>query len=173
MGWSLAPCRDLVVRRARRLDSAALARVQVDAWRQSYGAVLPRSYLEQLSYEAHERHWSRQLTGRGWAFVAVCSGQIVGIASGGRCRSLDGFAGELYVLYLLREFQRRGIGRALFDAVHLELATRGFDDLLAWVLADNGPARAFYERLGGRAVGEGSCMIAGRRLREVAYGWWD
>jgi GNAT superfamily N-acetyltransferase len=171
MAWSLAPCRDLVIRRARTIDAAALARVQVDSWREAYPGLVPQSYLDSLSYEAHERHWRRRLGNRGWAFLAVYAGQIVGIASGGRCRSLEGFAGELFVLYLLRSYQGQGIGRALFDAVHHELALRGYGDLLVWVLANNAPARGFYEHLGGVLVGEGSCLIGGTRLKEAAYGW--
>lgn len=171
MWWrAIAPAEDLVIRRARTLDAGALARIQVDSWRESYRGIVPQSYLDGLSYAAHERQWRRSLSARGWAFIAVWRGQLVGLASGGRCRSLKGFGGELYVLYLLRGYQSRGVGRALFDAVHLELARRGFGDMLVWVLAEN-PARGFYEHLGGDPVGEASCVIGGVKLKEVAYGW--
>ncbi len=173
MWWrTLASAEDLTVRPARSLDAPALARVQVDSWRESYRGIIPQAYLDGLSYSAHERQWRRTLGARGWGFLAVWQGQIVGLASGGRCRSLKGFSGELYVLYLLRGYQGRGIGRALFDAVHHELARRGHADTMVWVLADN-PARGFYERLGGELAGEASCVIGGARLREVAYGWRD
>ncbi len=171
MWWrTFASAEDLTVRRARGLDAPALARVQVDSWRESYRGIIPQAYLDGLSYDAHERQWRRTLGARGWGFLAIWQGQIVGLASGGRCRSVKGFSGELYVLYLLRAYQGRGIGRALFDAVHHELARRGHGDILVWVLADN-PARGFYERLGGEPAGEASCVIGGARLREVAYGW--
>ena len=38
--------------------------------------------------------------------------------------------------------------------------------------ADN-PARAFYERLGGRQIGAKQSDIGGVTLEEVAYGWED
>lgn len=167
-----ADCGDLAIRRAKPSDAAALARVQVDSWREAYRGLIPQHYLDNLSYAAHERQWRRTLMSRGWAFLAVWQGQIVGLVSGGRCRSLKGFAGEIYVLYCLAAFHGRGIGRALFDAAQYELTLRGYPDLLVWVLADN-PARGFYEQLGGELVGEASCTIGGVRLREVAYGWRD
>ncbi|SNB54619.1 Ribosomal protein S18 acetylase RimI [Arboricoccus pini] len=170
MWRATAPTSDLVIRRARALDAAALAQVQVQSWRETYNGLMPQNFLDGLSVTAHERQWRRSLGARGWAFIAVWQGQIVGLASGGRCRASKIFSGELYVLYLLRSVQGRGIGRALFDATHFELARRGYADMMITVLADN-PARGFYEHLGGELVGETQCMIGGTTLREVAYGW--
>jgi hypothetical protein len=61
----------------------------------------------------------------------------------------------------------------LFDACHYELARCGHRGLLVRVLAENNPARRFYERLGGELAAEGSVAIAGTRLREVTYVWRD
>lgn len=173
MWWrAIATNEELVIRRARPLDAAALARVQVDSWRETYRGIVAQTYLDAMTYTQYERQWRRTLGTRGWAFLAVFQGQIVGLASAGPARHPKGFAGELYVLYLLRRFHGRGIGRALFDSVHLELARRGVGDMLVRVLADN-PNRSFYERLGGEVVGEASCVVGGVTLRQVAYGWRD
>ncbi len=164
--------RPLVIRRAGPADAAAIARVYVDSWRESYQGELPAQYLAKLSYETFEHHWRRTFAARGWAFVAAVEGEIVGIASGGRARRQQLAGGEIYVLYVLRRHHGRGIGRSLFDACHFELARRGLAGTIVWVLASN-PARAFYERLGGTRVAEGSLEMAGTRLREVAYLWRD
>ncbi|MDF1585096.1 GNAT family N-acetyltransferase [Marinimicrococcus flavescens] len=161
---------ELTIRRARPVDAPALAQVQVDSWRETYAKLIPAPYLEGLSYTAHERQWRRTLERGGSAFLAVWGKQIVGLASGGACRSFSGFSGELHVLYVLRQFQRCGIGRALLDAIHYELARSGHGDMLIWVLAEN-PARGFYEKLGGRLVGEATCVVGGAHLHEVAYAW--
>lgn len=171
MGPEQAGVRDLTIRRARASDAAALARVQVDSWRETYRGMLPESHLAALSYAGHERLWRRTLAGPSATFLAVIGGQIVGFASGGRCRSHQGFAGELNLLYVLRSAQGRGAGRALFDAVHYALAVAGLPDLVVWVLAANRPARAFYEHLGLEPAGEASSLLGGVRLKEVAYGW--
>lgn len=162
----------LVVRRARVADAAPIAQVHVQSWRESYRGLVPESYLEQLSVAAHERQWRRSFAAGTWAFVAEWEQRVVGFASGGLSRAHRDISGELHLLYVLRARHRHGIGRALFDACHYELARCGHRGMLVWVLADNS-ARRFYERLGGEPAGESSVSIAGAKLREVAYAWRD
>ena len=76
----------LVIRRAGPTDAAAIARVYVDSWRESYEGQLPANYLAKLDYTAFERHWRQTFAARGWAFVAAEGERVVGIASGGRAR---------------------------------------------------------------------------------------
>jgi GNAT superfamily N-acetyltransferase len=162
----------LVVRPARPVDAAAVARVYVDSWRESYRGLIPQPYLDGMSYAAHERRWRQTFAAGGWGFIAEVDRRVVGFASGGRCRSLGRWSGELFVLYVLAPWQGRGIGRALFDATHFELARRGHPDMLVWVLASNA-ARRFYEHLGGETAGQNVCEVGGARLRELAFGWRD
>lgn len=162
----------LVIRRAADGDAAAIARVHVQSWREAYRGIIPDDYLARLSAAQHERQWRRSFAGGGWAFVAELEGELVGFASGGLSRGRREVTGELFVLYVLEKAQRRGVGRALFDACHYELARRGHQGMIVWVLAEN-PARAFYERLGGQSVGESRITIGGQQLREVAYLWPD
>ena len=44
------------------------------------------------------------------------------------------------------------------------------DSILTWVLKQN-PSHIFYEKLGGRVLGEQSIEIGGSRYTEIAYGW--
>lgn len=172
---SLAPQRNeaLVIRRAVPGDAGDIARVQVQSWRETYGGIIPRAYLDQLSVQSHERQWRKTLSGVGWAFLAEWEGRPVGIASGGLSRVRRDITGELHVLYVLRALQGRGVGRALFDACHYELARCGHHGLLVWVLAENQPARGFYEHLGGTLAGKNHVLLGGTRLSELAYIWPD
>jgi GNAT superfamily N-acetyltransferase len=162
----------LVIRRARPSDAGAIAQVHVQSWREAYRGIIPQPYLERLSLPAHERQWRRSFAEGGWAFVAEWERRVVGFASGGLSRGRRDISGELYVLYVLRSSHGRGVGRALFDACHYELARLGHRGLLVWVLAEN-PARSFYEHLGGEPAGQSVVNIAGIRLPEVAYAWPD
>ncbi len=162
----------IALRPARSADAAAIAGVYVDTWKDTYRGLIPQSYLDSMSYAGHERSWRQSLATGGWGFVAELDRRIVGFASGGRCRSRGRWSGELFVLYVLRQWQGHGVGRALFDATYFELARRGHPDMLVWVLATN-PARRFYEHLGGEPAGENFSEIGGSRLKELAYGWRD
>ncbi|MEZ5836257.1 MAG: hypothetical protein R3D03_11035 [Geminicoccaceae bacterium] len=54
----------------------------------------------------------------------------------------------------------------------MELARCGMGGTLVWVLESN-PARAFYERLGGKPVCHNEIKVGGTKLNEVAYHWPD
>ena len=162
----------LLVRPARPIDSPAIARVYVDSWRETYQGLIPQPYLDAMSYAVHERRWRQTFAAGGWGFVAEVDKRVVGLASGGRCRTRGAFTGEMFVLYVRATHHGLGVGRALFDATQLELARRGHGDMLVRVLATN-PSRGFYEHLGGEPVGETCCEVAGARLKELAYGWRD
>jgi ribosomal protein S18 acetylase RimI-like enzyme len=57
---------------------------------------------------------------------------------------------ELESLSVLPEHRGLGIGEALMNRCHLELANLGVADVVIGVLAGNSGARRFYERLGYR-----------------------
>ena len=166
-----------LIRRARPSDAAAIARVYVETWRATYPGLVPDGYLLALSEPETTARWQVRLsepgTGTGvWAAVERPQG-LVGFASCGPQRTtLAGHGGELYTHYLLDTAQGRGLGRRLLAAAAADLLARGVEGMVAWVLRDN-PSRWFYERLGGRQLGEQTICLGRSLLPEVAYGWRD
>src|ERR1700730_16269638 len=139
-----------MVRPAELDDAAEIARVHVATWRSAYRGLLPEDFLASLSEAQYTERWKRVI-GEGTSRVFVVEEVIgvAGFASGGRERAGEtGFSGELYALYVLEEAQRRGHGRELVRAVAGALRELHLPDMIVWVLRDNSPARAFYERLG-------------------------
>jgi ribosomal protein S18 acetylase RimI-like enzyme len=164
----------VLIREANRSDAAGIARVHVDVWRTTYQGIVPDDYLASLNREKKERRWRQMLASNGndFAFVAENKDkEIIGFASAGKNQDSDeAFAGELYTIYLLESYQRRGIGKLLFKAVVEHFARQETSSMLLWVLAEN-PFRAFYESLGGERVSEKEVVIGDMSLIEVAYGW--
>jgi GNAT superfamily N-acetyltransferase len=165
------------IRLAQPTDAAALARIHVDTWRTTYTGIVPDAHLASLSYEARAKRWEETLGAKDssvFVFVAEDDdGQVVGFAVGGPERSGDPiYTGELYGIYLLKDYQRKGMGRQLVAAVVHRLLQMGYPSMLIWVLAQN-PSRKFYAALGGQPVREQKIVIGGATLLEVAYGWQD
>lgn len=162
-----------VVRPAEVEDAAAIAHVHVETWRTAYRGLLPADYLAALDQAGYEERWRRTLAGgAGRVYVAEDEGRVVGFASGGQERAgEDGFAGELYAIYVLEGAKGRGHGRGLVQAVAQGLRDMRLDDMIVWVLQDNHPARRFYERLGGVYVRTQPITIGSAVLDEVSYGW--
>jgi L-amino acid N-acyltransferase YncA len=165
-----------VIREATAADIPKIARVHVDSWRTTYAGIVPAIFLASMSYEDFEARWYGWMGdpgGHGIFYVAeLPSGRIVGFASGGprREEQYPEYEGELFAAYLLREHQRKGLGRRLIGAVAQGLAAKGRHSMLAWVLAEN-PSRPFYEAMGGKLLGTQEIEIGGATLEEVAYGW--
>jgi GNAT superfamily N-acetyltransferase len=167
-----------MVRPARLDDSEGIARVQVASWRTTYPGMIPQDFLDSMDDAAFAGRWSERLsheTSRRTTFVAEDEGRLVGFATGGAEREGDAqYDGELYAIYVLQEWQGQGLGRELVNAVAGALVERGLHSMLVWVLRDNLPARAFYERLGGVYVREHPLDFgAGFEVMEVSYGWGD
>jgi len=73
----------------------------------------------------------------------------------------------------VRQFsQRQGVGRALLRAAVAKLAALGCQSVMLWTLKGN-PVRCWYEKLGGKYLGEKVWMLDDFAVHEVAYGWED
>jgi ribosomal protein S18 acetylase RimI-like enzyme len=162
-----------LVRPAEIDDAAAIANVHVATWRTAYRGLLPDDFLASLSGAGYEERWRRTLgESPNHVYVAENAHGVIGFASGGRERAgEDGYSGELYAIYVVREAQHQGHGRRLVQAVVGSLREMGLKDMIVWVLRDNASARKFYERLGGVYVRTQPITVGSAQLEEVSYGW--
>ena len=164
------------IREAQPGDSRGIAVVQLDSWRTNFAGILPDQHLAQFTYDDREAKWRELLCDLGKRLVYVAeddNGEIAGFVYAGPEGSENPtYPSEIYAIHINRSFHRQGIGRRLIAVAAGRLREQGYPALLLWVLADN-PARAFYERLGGRLVGEKTNDFDGVDVVEVAYGWSD
>lgn len=166
------------IREARLEDGAGIARVHVDTWRSAYRGLLPDAVIDSRTYERRLERWVQTLqmidvSSEGVFVAQADDGRIAAFASGGPARDASlGYAGELYTLYVLQEYQSQRIGRALVRAVARYLAGLGAHSMLVWAL-DGGPANRFYAALGGRVLVRQPFEQDGYTLHEIGYGWDD
>jgi len=178
----------LLLRRAQGGDAAELAQIHVSVWQQAYRGILPQADLDRLNVDERRQAWQTQLDPQikhpFFTFVAERDGGLVGFATGGPNRAfhpafknwfdqadghLQRYQGELNAIYVRLDAQGQGAGRALFGAVARECQAQSMQGLLCWVLPEN-KSREFYERLGGKKVGQGRAEISGSR-EMWAYAW--
>jgi GNAT superfamily N-acetyltransferase len=161
-------------------DAPALGSMHVTSWRETYAGLLPDKMLSSLVVDARAAMWTNIMrqpptAGSTVIYLAEHEGTIVGFGSCGaqRTESLkhQGYDGEVGAIYVLAEFQKRGIGTRLFGAMSSDLTRRGFNAAALWVLRDNLRARRFYEHFAGKVVAEREEVRDGAVLVELAYGW--
>ena len=154
--------------------------MHVACWHESYDGLVPAAVLAAFTVERGRAVWGRIL-GEPAAFNAAAvyvvevDGTLAGFGSCGSQRTAHltalGYDGEVSSIYLLRAFQRRGLGAALMQTLAADLLGRNFMACSLWVLRDNARARRFYARCGGRVVAERTDVRENAQLFEVAYGW--
>ncbi|CAN7151931.1 GNAT family N-acetyltransferase [Phenylobacterium sp. LjRoot219] len=155
-------------------DAEALARVHVTSWRETYRDLLPEAFLARMSEPGHARRFRHELTRPGphdVLLAAINPYGVFGYVAGGPSRAgVEGEA-EIATLYILRSAQGRGVGRRLLTDAARTLAAHGARSLMISVLAENAPARGFYERLGGVAGEPRHEAGFGGKVWEVTYRW--
>jgi ribosomal protein S18 acetylase RimI-like enzyme len=133
-------------------DAAAIARVQIDAWRETYTGHMPEEFWNEDSYQRRLGMWNHVLGPDGppgARAVAERDGTIVGFATAGSSDSNDARNGHepardfaLYAIYLMASEHGSGLGQQLLDAV------AGTRPAQLWVMRGNDRAIAFYRRNG-------------------------
>ncbi len=154
-------------------DASALARVHVDSWRAAYRGLVPESRLQGFDYHWRTERFRQSLaTEAEETYVALVDEQIVGFLTIGAARDWDvdrQRTGEIWGIYLAPTHWRQGIGRQLADEAETMLRSRGYQDIILWVLEGNHAARRFYEALGFRLDGESKLVDLGAPLKAVRY----
>jgi GNAT superfamily N-acetyltransferase len=90
--------------------------------------------------------------------VVELKSALIGVGYCGIQRSenlaIRGYDAEIRLLYVLPDFQRRGIGAQLLASMARALAAGGFLEATSWVARESAAARRFYAHYGGRVVAE-------------------
>jgi GNAT superfamily N-acetyltransferase len=162
---------DVTIRRAEPGDARGIAEVHVSSWRTSYRGIVPDARLDELDVESRVSFWETHLE---TCFVSADDdGVITGFVSAGPAQNDElGADGEIYAIYLVDSAKKQGTGRRLMYEAVACLRQAGFRSLSLWLLKEN-PARGFYERFGGRIVGEKPYVTGGFTLPAVGCKWDD
>ena len=174
------------IRVAVPADAPAMGRVMVDSFLSAHRGQMPDAAWQQRADE-----WTPEVSARGWAraltahaegnaardvvLVAEDGAGVLNALVSGTAADDDpsGSTAEIGALYVLPDRRGQGIGGSLLRAAAAELDDRGFSSLQLVVMTANLPARAFYEAMGGREIGQREVDEEGHLLPGTVYGWPD
>jgi GNAT superfamily N-acetyltransferase len=160
-------------REATVSDCPAVAKVHVQSWKGSFAGIVPQTFLDKMSVEKRTLAFEAGFSADSYKmYVAEVAGRgVVGFADFGEPREfIGGHEGELYAIYLAPEFQRKGIGERLFHLGVDYFIGSGKDSMYLLAL-EVSPYRLFYEKMGGRVIGNKQAEIEGIIYDELVYGW--
>src|ERR1700730_2875257 len=122
----------ITFRRATVADSLAVAQVHVQSWRESFTGIVPQSFLDKMSAANRAQAFSTRFAVDFYRmFIAETpENAVIGFADFGKARETERpFEAELYAIYLVRDFQRQGIGGKLFALGVESLVSDGMNSM--------------------------------------------
>lgn len=145
----------ITIRPARAADRDAIIAMHVEMSRKAYGHILSEYYFAEVLPVEKDKLWTERFASpvdpeRLSIMVADADGMLAGFTSV-VFEPSDKWGAYLHHLYVGSDFQRQGLARRLWLAV-LDTFPVAFQDAPISLLALEGnmPARALYDRVGGK-----------------------
>jgi GNAT superfamily N-acetyltransferase len=157
---------------ARAEDCLAVAEVNIRSWQESF----PDRALQadDLSIERRAAMFQRRFGANFYRMnVAEADGQVIGFVDVGAPRDTRWTCeAELYALYVLKPYQRHGVGQRLFELACEAVIDAGRHSMYLIALSDS-PYRTFYERLGALHLASRPTDAVRGQDAHVIYAWPD
>lgn len=156
------------IRKAKSKDAEGIIKVNVKTWLTTYSGIMPDSVLKKKieTMEESVRICKETVEKNNNVLVAIEDEEIVGIVSYGKGKTIeDELTGEIYSIYVLKEYQGKHIGKQLFTAAKKILEENGYKEIIVTCIKQN-PSNKFYEKMGGKIVTTIKSNIFGTEIEE-------
>jgi ribosomal protein S18 acetylase RimI-like enzyme len=141
---------DLVLREATIADLGPLAELHVRTFNETHVGPFGTG----PTYATREAQWRAKLAERDATQFALvletAAKQLVGFIWCHPTTDDPAWAARLNKIYLLREYQRQGLGKRMVAAAVDRLLEHGLTSMVLFTETDNEPACSFYDQLGGK-----------------------
>lgn len=161
------------IEKASILDAEIIADINIRVWKTTYSNVLSNEILTKRENQRRliiER--VHNLIKINTYLIAKVDDIPVGFILYGDLREIPHLeskkTGEVYAIYILENYQRKGIGKTLIDCAIKDLISKDYENLLIWGLKDN-PYTKFYEKIGGKKMHTREISIFEDKLLENSY----
>ncbi|PQA89478.1 GNAT family N-acetyltransferase [Hyphococcus luteus] len=155
----------VAIRRADVLEAAALSELGAATFIETFGALYCPEDLQSFLKSAHAPSYYEEFMAKPETAAWLAEdddGVILGYAMAGPCdlpvEAMPDGSGELKRLYLLKEAQGLGLGKALLETA-LAWLDAHFTHVYLGVFSENEKAQDLYRRYGFEKVGEYDFMV--------------
>ena len=157
------------VRKALPEDAEVITNINVETWKVAYKGLMDDDILDNRKADDKRiAHWKEVIENPS-LLVLVCEDkEILGYLCAGKARDDYGIKNEVYALYVLPCFQRKGAGAALLRAYKEILRGESF---YLYMLKGNQKAGDFYSQNGGKIFEKfaRNITVKGHTIEEVCY----
>ena len=161
---------EYIIRKRKKEDCKAIAHVVTIAWNETYQGIVPDwdlDNLEKTEQERADKLYNEFDEDNNNALVLEINNKIVGFVNYGKTEDKDyPNCGEIFALYIIKEYQGYGYGRKLVNEAIKELKKMNYDKMLISCLKGN-PSNEFYKHIGGKYIKDG--IYKRLNLKENVY----
>ena len=142
---------DYLIRLANKNDCKELSKLKHQVWQETYRGIYSDQKIDNFDYQTNEKRFLDIINNKGITLYIVESGnKIVGYMSCGTpLRPYKNYKQDIGLLYLLQEYQGKGIGKKLFNIACDSIRKNGYKQFFISCNKYNTPAQAFYKKMGG------------------------
>ena len=135
---------------AAKEDVPEIIALRHQIWGTTYRGIYPDDMIDNFDWAWHQEKELLRINDPAYSvYLLQKDDQNIGYLTMSRT---DGVI--LQSLYILSEHQRQGIGRIAFDFIKEYCKEQCAESFICQCVPDNLDARAFYERMGGKVIGE-------------------
>lgn len=169
----------MIIRKANINDIELIVSVALNTWETSY----QENYQENgfnngmgsIPYETWVNTYENLISSDNYLLYVAenKAGEVIGFVAAGpeRYGALH-YKGEIYAIYVLKRYQRKGVGNFLLRVIFDRFKELGIYSVMVLVLANN-PCRTFYEKYGAQRIIPGQEDIKHLSAGLYIYGWPD
>lgn len=142
------------IRKTTKNDVEELSRLKQIMWMQTYRGIYSDDVIDNFDYEKHKNKFLKLIDNPDINFYVVESNnKLIGYMTYGLpTRPFRDYEQEIGLLYLLKEYQRNGIGRELFNIAFNGIKEKGYKEFFISCNKYNVNAQEFYKKMGGEVI---------------------
>lgn len=143
-----------IIRKRKEKDSLELAHCIANAWNTTYKGLVDDSFLKGLidGVNANAERLTQNINSQPNYYVLTLQNKIIGWVYFTLENAEMDDAAEIHSLYILKDYQKRGYGKLLYNYAVNKISQKGFKKYIIGCLKGN-PSNDFYKHLGGKYIG--------------------
>lgn len=144
----------ITYRKAEIKDCLSIATLKGIVWNTTYRGIYSEESLANYDILKNQKIFEQIVNNPEIeVYVAVNIDQIVGFMTCGKpYKPFEDFQQEIGMLYILKEYQRQGIGKTFFNIARQQAIQNGHSKFCVAVNKKNYEAQKFYREMGGNVI---------------------
>ena len=140
-----------IIRLAKEEDCNELSKLKHDVWNETYRGIYNDNKIDNFDYKKNSKKFLNTINNPDIElYVVEDSERLVGYMDYGiPIRPYKDYNQEIGLLYLLKEYQRKGIGKELFNIACNRIKENGYNEFFICCNKYNINAQEFYKKMGG------------------------